>query len=66
MLGRLEMDIPTCIQWYKKLSKTIFQNRKTVPFTLTGQIRPRFNHEPLEEEIMKIIKSAGYDELELF
>lgn len=61
MLGRLEMDIETCIEAYKRLASTIFSNRKSIPMTWTGKVRAKFDAKPLEEAVKEIIKQAGHD-----
>lgn len=66
MLGRLEMDIPTCINAYKRLATTIFSNKKSFPITCSGKIRPKFNAKPLEDAIKEIITEEGYSEEEAF
>jgi len=55
MLGRLEMDVDSCIKWYIHLSRIVFANKKSIPFTWSGKVRARFEDEPLKKAIQDII-----------
>jgi len=65
MLGRLEMDVESCIKWYIHLCATIFSNKKHLPFNLRGNIQARFKNEPLKEAIMEVIAQQGFTKDEL-
>lgn len=65
MLGRLEMDIESCIKWYIHLCDSIFANKKTLPINWRGNVQARFKSEPLKEAIMKVISQQGFHEEEL-
>ncbi|XTI90165.1 hypothetical protein V2W45_1344883 [Cenococcum geophilum] len=60
MLGRLEMDVQSCIKAYKDLSSTVFTPRKRVAFggsllhKLVGAAP--FSAEKLESEIRKVVE----------
>jgi len=62
MLGRLEMDIDTCINSYLELASSIFQKKST---SIVGRLREvysargRFDSRALEEAVKKIVISRG-------
>lgn len=65
MLGRLEMDVESCIKWYIYLCRIIFSNKKTFAFDMLGKVRARFKSEPLEEAIKEVIVQQGFPKEEL-
>ena len=65
MLGRLEMDVNSCIQSYIRMCEIIFSDKKKFAVNLRGNIRARFKTEPLEEAIKSVITKQGLPEDEL-
>src|ERR1700742_3165183 len=65
MLGRLEMDVDSCIKSYLQLCNTIFSDKKLFAVNLAGNIRARFKTAPLEKAIKQVIKKQGFAEDEL-
>ena len=65
MLGRLKMDVSTCIDVYLNLSSLIFQ-QVAHRVTWRGSIQARFDSAVLQRAIKDIIKEQGLDEEELF
>lgn len=65
MLGRLEMDVDSCIKWYIYLCKLVFSNKKLSPIDLMTNIRARFDSDKLEEAIKKVMVQHGAAEEEL-
>ena len=61
MLGRLKMDIHSCINAYISLSDSVFQKVKH-RVTLGGKVQGRFNSAELERAIKDIVKGAGLDQ----
>jgi hypothetical protein len=60
MLGRLEMDVNSCIKWYIHLCELVFSNKKLLPVNLmTTNVRARFDSSRLEEAIKKVIVQHG-------
>jgi ribosomal protein S26 len=62
MLGRLGMDIGTCINSYLELASSIFQKKSTrIEGRLRGvySARSRFESRALEEAVKKIVISRG-------
>jgi hypothetical protein len=66
MLGRLEMDVASCIELYIYLCKLDFFDKKYFPIDLDTNIRARFKSLPLEKAIKKVIVQQGFSEDELF
>lgn len=62
MLGRLEMDVGSCIRSYLDLCKSVFSDKKTFPINLQGNIRARFKTDALEKAIKKVITDHGFSE----
>lgn len=63
MLGRLEMDIDSCITAYTDMFQTIF-GKKGLPVNMWGKIKGRFDSIVLEECIRKILKDNGQSQTE--
>ena len=61
MLGRLRMDINSCIDAYTSLSDSVFQKVKH-RVTLRGKVQGRFDSAELERAIKTIVQSQGHDE----
>jgi hypothetical protein len=62
MLGRLKMDMDSCIAAYAEMSDKIFQKKHHRVNVKNGQIQGRFDTTELERAIKAIIKSQGLDE----
>lgn len=64
MLGRLEMDVNSCIKAYCELSKQIFQ-KKLSTWRIISRLRAminmkeRFDSKELEKAIKQIIRNEG-------
>lgn len=65
MLGRLQMDIDSCIRAYLQISDSIFRKERH-RFSINGNVQGRFSAEVLEQEIRKIIAECKLDENALF
>jgi hypothetical protein len=65
MLGRLEMDVGSCIRSYLDLCKSVFSDKKTFAINLQGDIRARFKTASLEKAIKKVITDQGFSEDDL-
>jgi hypothetical protein len=63
MLGRLEMDVDECIKTYTSMFQTIF-GKKSLPVSMWGKIKGRFDSTILEEHIREILKERGLSEAE--
>jgi len=61
MLGRLKMDVDTCIDAYTEMSDSIFQ-KVAHRVTLSGKVQARFDSERLTKSIKAIIKQHGLQE----
>jgi patatin-like phospholipase/acyl hydrolase len=61
MLGRLEMDVVSCIEWFIHLSKVIFARKARLPFTMTGKVHARFKSEILRDAMQDIVIQQGFD-----
>jgi hypothetical protein len=67
MLGRLEMDVTSCIDAYLRISKDVFQFKKRSRLNMLGKVRDvlqvqgKFDHKKLEEAVQSIVKDAGLD-----
>ena len=66
MLGRLQMDVPSCIKAYTKLSTLVFHKRG-LPISLRQlallklEFRGRFNAAALESAVKEIVMQHGLD-----
>lgn len=58
MLGRLQMDVDSCIDAYTKLSDGIFQKQKH-RVSRSGTIQGRFDTQGLERSIKEVIREQG-------
>ena len=65
MLGRLEMDVDSCIEWYIHLCELVFSNKKLSPIDIRTNIRARYDSDRLEEVIKKVVVQYGAAEEEL-
>ena len=61
MLGRLKMDIDSCIEAYATLSDSVFQKVKH-RVTIGGKVQGRFDAVGLEAAIKKIVVAQGLQE----
>ena len=62
MLGRLEMDVKTCIEWYTHLCDMVFSDKKTFSIDITTKIRARYDSDLLKDIIKKVIVKHGFNE----
>ncbi|KAK5698262.1 hypothetical protein LTR97_007223 [Elasticomyces elasticus] len=60
MLGCLEMSVDECIEAYIQTMGTIFQGKRKLAFSISGQLRPRYMAEELELAVKDIIASKGF------
>lgn len=63
MLGRLEMDVDDCITAYTSMFQTIF-GKKSLPISILGKVKGRFDSAILEECVKKILKERGLSDVE--
>ena len=61
MLGRLRMDISSCIEAYSGLSDSVFR-KVAHRVTLKGNVQARFDSHALERAIKEIITQQGLNE----
>ena len=61
MLGRLKMDINSCIDAYTHLSDSVFQKLRH-RVTVSGKVQGRFDTAGLEQAIKTIVQDQGLDE----
>jgi hypothetical protein len=61
MLGRLRMDISSCVEAYSRLSDSVFR-KVAHRVTLKGNVQARFDSQALERAIKEILKQQGLDE----
>jgi hypothetical protein len=61
MLGRLRMDVDSCINAYARLSDSVFQKVKH-RVTLGGKVQGRFDSTELERAIKTVVRSEIHDE----
>lgn len=67
MLGRLEMDVTSCIDAYLKISGEVFQSKKRSILNVLGKARDmwhvqgKFDHRRLENAMKRIIQRARLD-----
>ena len=61
MLGRLKMDIDSCIKAYITLADVVFQKVKHRVKTYKGEVQGRFDTEALERSIKEIIVGQGLE-----
>ena len=67
MLGRLEMDVDTCIAAYSELAEEVFGRKlSSIPFNFTGKVKSRFDSVKLENAIRKIVRKSGASADDLF
>ena len=63
MLGRLQMDIESCITAYRQLSERVFRKvAHRISIKNLGKTQGRFDARELEKVIKDIISKAKYDE----
>ncbi|KAI9893899.1 MAG: hypothetical protein M1814_005452 [Vezdaea aestivalis] len=62
MLGRLQMDIDSCIRAYMNMSETIFKKKSSLPIDYRLRLRSRFDAKILEKCFKRIITSQGLEE----
>src|SRR5436309_13051047 len=61
MLGRLRMDVSSCIEAYCRLSDSVFR-KVAHRVTLKGNVQARFDSHALERAIKEIVKQQGLNE----
>lgn len=61
MLGRLRMDVSSCIEAYSRLSDSVFR-KVAHRVTLKGNVQARFDSHALERAIKEIVKQQGLHE----
>jgi hypothetical protein len=67
MLGRLELDVDKCIEFYSTLIKTVFEQRSSwLCISLSGNIRARYSSRVLEGAIKTVLRACTVPEDELF
>jgi hypothetical protein len=60
MLGRLEMDVDTCIAKYNELMKTVFKKKSSLlPFSRSGKVKARFDSARLRGAIDDVIANSS-------
>ena len=59
MLGRLQMDIQSCIDAYSELSRDVFSKKGLLPVDKSGNVKGRYKASKLENAIKKIIRDSG-------
>lgn len=64
MLGRLEMDVDSCIDAYLTLSDRVFQKKRQW-MSMKGKAQGRFDSDELERAIKQILVEQGRDPEEL-
>jgi hypothetical protein len=58
MLGRLEMDVDTCIRAYSDLMKAVFEKKSSwLPVSWTGKVRAQFDSAKLKSAVEDVISS---------
>ena len=62
MLGRLKMDIDSCIEAYTNMSDSIFRKTHHRINAKNGKIQGRFDTQELERAMKQVIIGAGVDE----
>jgi patatin-like phospholipase/acyl hydrolase len=65
MLGRLRMDVASCIAAYTEMSDKIFRKQRHRVKNLKGELQSRFDTEALEQTIKDLIVKQGFDVDEL-
>ncbi|KAM7213422.1 Acyl transferase/acyl hydrolase/lysophospholipase [Rhypophila decipiens] len=55
MLGRLEMDVDSCLETYREFIPQVFSKPSTFPITWSGNLRPRYSSKTLRETVIHII-----------
>lgn len=67
MLGRLELDVDRCIEFYSKLVKTVFEHRSSYcGIGFSGSIRARYSSRVLEGAIKTVLRACRIPEDEPF
>lgn len=67
MLGRLEMDVETCIEFYSTLIKTVFEQKSSWwRISLSGNIRAQYSSKVLEDAIKTVLSACSVSEDEPF
>jgi hypothetical protein len=67
MLGRLEMDVDSCIAAYGDLAVAVFSKKlHAIPINFKGDVTPKFDSAKLERAIQKVIEYSGASEQDLF
>ena len=61
MLGRLKMDVKSCIEAYMDMSDKIFRKKRHRLKNIKGGLQSRFDTETLEETIKDLIVKQGLD-----
>jgi hypothetical protein len=60
MLGRLEMDVDTCITAYSELMKTVFKEESSwLPVSSSGKVKSRFDSAKLRSAVEDVISNNG-------
>ncbi|MCJ1388247.1 hypothetical protein MMC18_001092 [Xylographa bjoerkii] len=65
MLGRLKMDVVSCIEAYTDLSEKIF-TKKRHRVTIRGNVQGRFDTAALEKAVKELVVKQGLNENALF
>lgn len=56
MLGRLHMDVKTCIESYNKLMEDVFVEKSAHGYDSSQKMQARFDTEALENGIKSLLK----------
>jgi hypothetical protein len=60
MLGRLEMDVDTCISAYSNLMKGVFEKKSSwLRVSWTGKMKPQFDSAKLKSAVEDVVLSNG-------
>lgn len=67
MLGRLEMDVDSCIAAYSDLAAAVFGEKlRLIPINFKGNITAKFDSGKLERAIQKVIEDSSASNRDLF
>ncbi|KAJ5186104.1 protein kinase subdomain-containing protein [Penicillium cf. griseofulvum] len=67
MLGRLGMDVDSCIAAYSDLAAAVFSEKlRSIPMNFKGDIKAKFDSKKLERAIQKVIEDSGVSNQDLF
>ncbi|KAF2274187.1 FabD/lysophospholipase-like protein [Westerdykella ornata] len=67
MLGRLEMDVDTCIASYSELMKTVFEEKSSwFPVSWSGKVKARFDSAKLKSAIEDVVSNNGASPTDAF